>query len=60
MKRLALLSSFTAIVISIIGQLNGMLDDSYAVGNAWFEGVLAGLINLLIFIDSQEMTKVLS
>ncbi|MBV5120337.1 hypothetical protein JTE85_00365 [Bacillus halotolerans] len=48
---------FTAIVISIIGQLRGMLDDSYAVGNAWFVGVLAGLITLLIFNDSQEMTK---
>ncbi|BDG80128.1 MULTISPECIES: hypothetical protein [Bacillus] len=57
MKRLAVLSSFTAIVISIIGQLMGMLDDSYAVGNAWFVGVLAGLITLLIFNDSQEMTK---
>ncbi|MDL5611027.1 hypothetical protein [Bacillus halotolerans] len=57
MKRLAVLSSFTAIVISIIGQLRGMLDDSYAVGNAWFVGVLAGLITLLIFNDSQEMTK---
>ncbi|UUI86148.1 hypothetical protein NPA28_09825 [Bacillus halotolerans] len=34
-----------------------MLDDSYAVGNAWFVGVLAGLITLLIFNDSQEMTK---
>lgn len=34
-----------------------MLDDSYAVGNAWFAGVLAGLITLLILIDSQVMTK---
>lgn len=34
-----------------------MLDDSYAVGNAWFVGVLAGLITLLILIDSQVMTK---
>ncbi len=34
-----------------------MLDDSYAVGNAWFVGVLAGLITLLIFNEGQDMTK---
>ncbi|MFH0347679.1 hypothetical protein ACHADS_14210 [Bacillus vallismortis] len=57
MKSLTFLSSFTAVGISIFGQLIGVLDDSYAVGNAWFAGVLAGLITLLILIDSQVMTK---
>ncbi|ADM38042.1 hypothetical protein ACT3UT_13790 [Bacillus spizizenii ATCC 6633 = JCM 2499] len=57
MKALTFLSSFTAIGISILGQWLGVLDDSYAVGNAWFVGVLAGLITLLILIDSQVMTK---
>ncbi|WP_313886378.1 hypothetical protein [Bacillus sp. RHFS10] len=47
----------TAVGISIFGQWIGVLDDSYAVGNAWFAGVLAGLITLLILIDSQVMTK---
>ncbi|MCY8869067.1 hypothetical protein [Bacillus inaquosorum] len=57
MKALTILSSITALGISIFGQLLGVLDDSYAVGNAWFAGVLAGLITLLILIDSQVMTK---
>lgn len=47
----------TAVGISIFGQWIGVLDDSYAVGNAWFAAVLAGLITLLILIDSQVMTK---
>ncbi|WP_439846232.1 hypothetical protein M8C22_10890 [Bacillus spizizenii] len=57
MKALTFLSSFTAIGISILGQWLGMLDDSYAFGNASFVGVLAGLITLLILIDSQALTK---
>ncbi|MBY4604153.1 MULTISPECIES: hypothetical protein [Bacillus] len=57
MKALTFISSFTAIGTSILGQWLGVLDDSYAVGNAWFIGVLAGLITLLILIDSQVMTK---
>ncbi|MCY9377342.1 hypothetical protein MOF34_20265 [Bacillus sp. T17B1] len=57
MKTLTFISSFTAIGTSILGQWLGVLDDSYAVGNAWFIGVLAGLITLLILIDSQVMTK---
>lgn len=57
MKALIFLSSLTAIGSSILGRWLGMLDDSYAVGDAWFIGVLAGLISLLILIDSQTMTK---
>lgn len=57
MKTLTFISSFTAIGTSILGQWLGVLDDSYAVGNAWFIGVLAGLFTLLILIDSQVMTK---
>ena len=57
MKALIFLSSLTAIGSSILGRWLGMLDDSYAVGDAWFIGVLAGLISLLLLIDSQTMTK---
>ncbi|WP_276735113.1 hypothetical protein [Bacillus sp. (in: firmicutes)] len=57
MKALTFLSSLTAVGISILGQCLGVLDDSYSVGNAWFVGVLAGLMTLLILIDNQVMTK---
>ncbi|AUZ26676.1 hypothetical protein C1T28_03375 [Bacillus subtilis] len=57
MKALTFLSSLTAVGISILGQCLSVLDDSYSVGNAWFVGVLAGLMTLLILIDSQVMTK---
>ncbi|MCY8287659.1 MULTISPECIES: hypothetical protein [unclassified Bacillus (in: firmicutes)] len=57
MKSLTILSSFTAVGMSLLGQMLGVLTDSYAVGNAWFAGVLAGLIALLILIESQVMTK---
>lgn len=56
-ETLIFLSSLTAIGSSILGRWLGVLDDSFAVGNAWFVGVLAGLISLLILIDSQSMTK---
>ncbi|WP_430538568.1 hypothetical protein [Bacillus subtilis] len=47
MKNLVLLSSFLGIVLSIIGQLFGVLTDFFIPGIARLMGVLAGLLVLL-------------
>ncbi|WP_342411012.1 hypothetical protein NYE49_09560 [Bacillus sp. FSL L8-0358] len=47
MKKLVLLSSFFGIVISIIGQLFGVLTDFLISGIARLIGVLAGILVLL-------------
>jgi hypothetical protein len=41
------LSSFIGILLSIVGQLFGILSDFYISGNARFIGVLAGILVLL-------------
>ncbi|ARV43915.1 hypothetical protein BCV50_02390 [Bacillus subtilis] len=46
MKNLVLLSSFLGIVLSIIGQLFGVLSDFFIAGIARLMGVLAGLLVL--------------
>ncbi|MGY3839587.1 hypothetical protein ACWNPK_21000 [Bacillus atrophaeus] len=47
MKNLVLLSSFFGIVLSIIGQLFGVLTDFFIPGIARLMGVLAGILVLL-------------
>nr|WP_198298762.1 hypothetical protein [Bacillus subtilis] len=47
MKNLVLLSSFLGIMLSIIGQLFGVLTDFFIPGIARLMGVLAGLLVLL-------------
>ncbi|PAO69595.1 hypothetical protein CIK44_07195 [Bacillus sp. X2(2017)] len=47
MKNLVLLSSFFGVVLSIIGQLFGILTDFFIPGIARLMGVLAGLLVLL-------------
>ncbi|AWM19286.1 hypothetical protein DKG76_10785 [Bacillus inaquosorum] len=47
MKKLVLLSSFFGIVLSIIGQLFGVLTDFFIPGIARVMGVLAGILVLL-------------
>lgn len=47
MKKLVLLSSFFGIVLSIIGQLFGVLTDFFISGIARLIGVLAGILVLL-------------
>ncbi|NLS39906.1 hypothetical protein A4A36_21230 [Bacillus subtilis] len=47
MKSLVLLSSFFGVVLSIIGQLFGILTDFFIPGIARLMGVLAGLLVLL-------------
>ncbi|MCY8997858.1 hypothetical protein [Bacillus inaquosorum] len=47
MKNLVLLSSFLGIILSIIGQLFGVLTDFFIPGIARLLGVLAGLLVLL-------------
>ncbi|AMR46848.1 hypothetical protein NYE22_10995 [Bacillus sp. FSL K6-1560] len=48
-KNLVLLSSFLGIMLSIIGQLFGVLTDFFISGIARLMGVLAGLLILLCF-----------
>ncbi|MEC1424435.1 hypothetical protein [Bacillus subtilis] len=47
MKKLVLLSSFFGIVLSIIGQLFGVLTDFFISGIARLIGILAGILVLL-------------
>ncbi|MCY9062251.1 hypothetical protein [Bacillus inaquosorum] len=47
MKKLVVLSSFIGIVLSIIGQIFGILTDFFIPGIARFIGVLAGILVLL-------------
>ncbi|WP_435867829.1 hypothetical protein [Bacillus subtilis] len=47
MKNLVLLSSFIGIMLSIIGQLFGVLSDFFIPGISRLIGVLAGLLVLL-------------
>ncbi|KXJ38870.1 hypothetical protein [Bacillus spizizenii] len=42
-----MLSSFIGILLSIVGQLFGILSDFFISGNARFIGVLAGILVLL-------------
>ncbi|WP_324271630.1 hypothetical protein U7118_12870 [Bacillus subtilis] len=49
MKNLVLLSSFLGIVLSIIGQLFGVLTDFFIPGISRLIGVLAGFLVLLCF-----------